>query len=481
MRANKGEVMKRAILSSLFILVTGLSVLVRATEQRSAPGGAKKMSDAEIVADLKTYIDELVAQDRFSGAVLVARDGKPLFLQAYGLASKSFNVANRVDTKFNLGSMNKMFTAVAVLQLAEKGKLSLEDKVGKHIPDYPNKDVAEKVTIHQLLTHTSGMGSYFNKDYMEASKTRFKKVRDYFPLMANEKLAFEPGARWQYSNSGFMLLGAIVEAASGQDYFDYVREHIYKPAGMTNTDAYEMDQDTPNLAIGYANPGRSGAPAQNNLYLHVVKGGPAGGGFSTVEDLLKFDIALRQHKLLSQKYTELLYTGKVEAGGPNRKYAYGFGESREGGTRIVGHSGGFAGINSQLDIYLDLGYTVAVMSNYSPPAAGRIADRVRKRLTGEPVMSAISLPPEALKRYTGKYDGKSGERSIAFSVEAEGNALWFVIGRERHKFLPISETEFFDEDYENVRATFIKDAGGNFSSFKLVGAAPVEIIAVKQK
>ncbi len=472
--------MKRAMLSFLFVLMLGLPFAIRAIGQQPAPG-AKKMSDAEVVADLKKYIDELVAQDRFSGTVLVARDGKPLFQQAYGLASKSFNVPNRLDTKFNLGSMNKMFTAVAVLQLVEQGKLSLEDKVGKHIPDYPNKDVAEKVTIHHLLTHTSGMGSYFNKDYMDASKARFKKVRDYFPLMANEKLAFEPGARWQYSNSGFMLLGAIIEAASGKDYFDYVREHIYKPAGMTNTDAYEMDQDTPNLAIGYTNPGRGGAPAQNNLYMHVVKGGPAGGGFSTVEDLLKFDIALRQHKLLSQKNTELLYTGKVESGGPNSKYAYGFSDSRASGTRIVGHSGGFPGINSQLDIYLDLGYTVAVMSNYSPPAASRINERVRKRLTGEPVMAAINLSPEALKGYTGKYEGKERERTIAFTVEAEGNGLWLIVGRERHKFLPVSETEFFDEDYENVRATFIKDAGGNFSSFKLVGAAPTEIIAVKQK
>ncbi len=345
--------------------------------------GKGKMTEADILRSLETYLNERAAADRFSGAVLVAKGGKPIFARAYGLASKAFNVPNRVDTKFNLGSMNKMFTAIAVAQLAEKGKLSFDDTVGKHLPAYPNKEVSNKVTIHHLLTHTSGMGDYFNEEYEKSAKERLRAVKDYFPLFVNEPLKFEPGQKWDYSNAGFMLLGAIIEKVSGQSYFDYVRENLYKPAGMTNTDCYEMDQDTPNLAIGYTRE-RASRPWKNNLYLHVVKGGPAGGGFSTVADLLKFDIALRNHKLLSRKYTDLVLTGKVaQPGSPISKYAYGFGDERRNGHRIVGHGGVFPGINSQLEIYLDLGYTVAVMSNYDPPAASRVADRLRDMLTQE--------------------------------------------------------------------------------------------------
>jgi CubicO group peptidase (beta-lactamase class C family) len=466
--------MKRLLAMTLLSFIVGIGAMARVNQQKPEGDARKRMSDAEIADDLKKYLDELVTQDRFSGAVLLAKDGVPIFTQASGLASRSFNIPNRVDTKFNLGSMNKMFTAVAIAQLAEQGKLSFDDPIIKHWPDYPNKAVAEKVTIHHLLTHTSGMGSYFNETYRGAAKDRFKKVQDYLPLFVNDPLAFEPGQRWQYSNSGFMALGALVERVSGQDYFDYVREHIYKPAGMINTDAYELDHDTPNLAIGYTREESESGPRKNNLYLHVVKGGPAGGGFSTVEDLLKFDIALRQHKLLSPKYTEIILTGKVETGGPSEKYAYGFMDRRVGGARIVGHSGGFPGINSQLDMYLDLGYTVAVMSNYDPPAASRIATRLQKRITGMPILVPITLAPEVLKKNAGKYEtDPHSQRHFVIEITVENNELWISFpGGERHKFVPLSQSEFFDEDFEDVRLTFIKDDKGTITSLNLVGAGP---------
>ena len=340
------------------------------------------LSDQEIVTKLEEFLGKEASADRFSGAVLFAREGTPLFSKAYGLANKANGVPNRVDTKFNLGSMNKMFTAVAIAQLAEAGKLSFTDPLVKHLPDYPNKDVAEKVTLHHLLTHTSGIGDYFTQKFMETSKDRFRTIRSYFPLFVDKPLEFEPGKKFRYSNAGFMILGAVVEQVSGQNYFEYVREHIYRPAGMVNTDAYEMDYDTPNLAIGYTRQGvKSGTPGgrKNNLYMHVVKGGPAGGGFSTVEDLLRFDVALRTHRLLDAKHTDLLLTGKVDPGrGGHARYGYGFSIDDVKGTRIAGHGGGFPGINSDLAMYLDKGYTVAVMSNYDPPAAQRVSDKLRE-------------------------------------------------------------------------------------------------------
>jgi CubicO group peptidase (beta-lactamase class C family) len=338
--------------------------------------------DAEIVAALTAYLRDLVAADQFSGAVLVARDDRPIFLEAYGLASQSFQARNRVDTKFNLGSMNKMITAIAIAQLAEQGELSLGDTVGMHIPDYPNKEVASRVMIDQLLTHTSGMGTYFTDAYVAASKLRFKAVEDYLPLFVDQPLAFPPGDRFAYSNAGFMLLGYVIEKVTSQTYFDYVRKHIYEPAGMKNTDCYELDRDTPNLAIGYTREGEDGRPApgprKNNLFLHVVKGGPAGGGFSTVEDLFKLAQALRSHKLLSKEATDDLWTGRVAAGRGDAKYGLGFFVETVRNHKIVGHGGGFSGINGKLDIYLDLPYTVAVLSNYDPPAAEQVSGKLRE-------------------------------------------------------------------------------------------------------
>jgi CubicO group peptidase (beta-lactamase class C family) len=446
---------------------------------------AKPMSTAEISREIETYLDQLVAQDNFSGTILLAKDGVPFFKKAYGLASRGYNVPNRLDTKFNLGSMNKMFTSVAIAQLAEQGKLSFTDTIAKLLPDYPNKEIAAKVTVHHLLTHTSGLGNYFNGKFMETSKDRFRTIKDFLTLFVNEPLQFEPGAKWQYSNAGFMVLGAIVEKVSGQNYFDYVREHIYKPAGMLNTDAYEMDSDTPNMAIGYTRMGPNGpvpdGPRRTNLFLHSFKGGPAGGGFSTVEDLHRFAVALNAHKLLSQKYTDIITSGKVKTpGDPDAQYAYGFQDEKINGHRSFGHGGGFPGINSELRIFPDLGYTVAVMANYDPPTASRVAERVGDLLTGVPIQQAVKLSPEILRNYAGRYEPTSEPKPPGMiDVILKDNDIWLLVGGGRHKFLPLSETEFFDEEYKNVRAVFSKDAQGQVTSLVLKNAGPKELTARK--
>jgi CubicO group peptidase (beta-lactamase class C family) len=340
---------------------------------------AKRLTEAEMVQEAESFLDRQSAEDKLSGAVLIAKDGKPIFKKTYGLADKTARTPNKIDTKFNLGSMNKMFTAVAIAQLAEKGKLSFEDRVGKYLPDYPNRDVREKVTLHHLLTHTSGLGSYWNKKFDER-RTSIKSVADYLALFADEPLLFEPGAKFEYSNSGFIVLGAIIEKVSGQNYYDYVREHIYKPAGMANTDAYEMTEKTPNLALGYEGLGGE-AGRKENTESRPNRGGPAGGGYSTAEDLLKFAAALRDNKLLGAKYTELVTTGKVNMGGGNMKYAYGFGEMRVNGKRGFGHNGGAPGIASSLSIFPETGYTVIVMTNYDPPNMMPVVRRLEQMVT----------------------------------------------------------------------------------------------------
>jgi CubicO group peptidase (beta-lactamase class C family) len=345
-----------------------------------APEG--DLTQEQLVDFLDRYLDNLVSKDQFSGTVLIAKDGKPFYTRVEGLASKRFNVPNKLDTKFNLGSMNKMFTGVAIMQLVEQGKVSLHDPVGKYLPDLPHPEIAERVTIHHLLTHTSGMQDYW-EEIFDAHWWDIKTVGQLAELVFDDSLLFEPGTDFHYSNSGPIVLGMIIEKVTGQDYYDYVREKIYQPAGMIGTDCYEMDRPVDNLAIGYTKMTGDGTPTRdgswrNNLFMHVVKGGPAGGGFSTVEDLLSFDVALRSNKLISKESFDILTTGKTQRG-PGSMYAYLFQDRMVKGQRVVGHGGGAPGINANLDMYLDSGYTVAVMANYDG-AASKVAGKIEELL-----------------------------------------------------------------------------------------------------
>ena len=323
------------------------------------------LTEKQAIEEIRALVDKLAAKGRLSGTVLVAKGPDILFTKAAGEASKAYHVPNNIDTKFNLGSMNKMFTATAAARLVEQGKLSFDDPIGKYIDEtWLPKAVTGKITLRHLLTHTSGLGSYFNETYVRSSRDLFRKLDDYKPLIKDDRPAFPPGTKYQYSNTGMFLAGVVIEKATGEDYFEHIRKAIYGPAGMTNTDCYEMDRPVENLAIGYSPDPASPYKWRNNLYTHVLKGGPAGGGFSTVKDLHKFALALLSGKLVSKGMLDTLWADFIGAG-----YGYGFGIRQGGGDKIVGHSGGFNGINSELNIHLKSGYIVAVMSNYDNGAS----------------------------------------------------------------------------------------------------------------
>jgi len=337
------------------------------------------LTQEEFLSQTKAFMAKLIDKGLFSGTLLIAKGDQVFLTMAAGEASKAFHVPNNIDTKFNLGSMNKMFTSTAIVQLAEKGKLSLDDPIGKYIDEsWLPKDVTDKITVRHLLTHSSGLGSYFTETYMMSSRALFRKLDDYKPLIKDDRPAFEPGTKFQYSNTGMFLLGVVIEKVTGEDYFSYIRKAIYEPAGMTNTDCYEMDYPVENLAIGYSPDPKSPYGWQNNLYKHVIKGGPAGGGFSTVKDLHKFALALLDGKYVSKESRNAMWTDHLKA-----DYGYGFSVSEGPTGKVVGHGGGFDGINSNLDIYLDSGFIVAVMSNVdggaSPVArkVGRLLARVK--------------------------------------------------------------------------------------------------------
>lgn len=352
--------------------IVGLGLRLARPEPGAQP--TKKLSEAEMARDLDAFMQKLARADLFSGAVLLAKDGKPIYEKAFGAANKDFDAPNRIDTKFNLGSMNKMFTAVAIAQLAERGKLSFDDPLSKFLPDFPDKESAEKIKIKQILTHTAGLGGYFSQKFVESSRDRFRTVDDMMKLAREEKILFEPGSKWQYSNTGFLVLGAVIEKVSGQSYYDYVRENIYRPAGMVNSDCYELDRVNTNLAVGYEKEYTDdGIRFKNNIFSHVLRGGPQGGGYSTVEDLLKFDVALRSGKLVGKEYVNLLLSAKPELKSPD----YGYGFQIDTASQIAGHSGGFEGISSNLDMFLGSGYTAVVMSNYGG-GSFPVSDKIRE-------------------------------------------------------------------------------------------------------
>lgn len=347
---------------------------------RPLPGASPRVaSDAELANALRQYVSALASADAFSGSVLLAKDGKVLYAGAFGSANKDFGAPNTIDTKFNLGSMNKMFTAITIAQLVEQGKLSYDDPLSKFLPDYPSVAAAGQVKIKHLLTHTSGLGSYFNDAFFNASRERFRSVDDMMQLAKGDSLAFAPGTRWSYSNTGMLVLGKVIEVVTKQDYFDYVREHLARPAGMTSTDAYELDRVNPNLAVGYEKEYDDDGTKRyrNNIFMHVMRGGPAGGGYSTAPDLLRFAQALTAGKLVTPATVELMTTPKPEVSSP--RYGYGFQLDAQGG--IAGHSGGFPGINSNLDIFKGTGYVAVVMANYGD-AGQPVVEKIRALVRG---------------------------------------------------------------------------------------------------
>lgn len=309
--------------------------------------------------EIKTFLNDLKAED-FSGAILVAHNDQIIEKRAFGLASMEYGIKNTVDTKFNLASITKMITAVATLQLYDRGKVELKLPIGEYLPDYPNKLVRDSVTIHQLLTHTSGNNNFYVGEFLQSDKLKYRNISDFTPLFANDTLLSTPGSKYDYSGSGFVILGLIIEKMSGQNYYDYVKDNIFIPSGMINTTELEIDSVVQNRASGYTTFfGESKILKKNDYYLS--KASPAGFHYSTVEDLFKFSKALRNGKLLKKETTKLMFEPKVK--GYNTSIGYGIDIDLRYNQTIQGHSGGWYGIHNELMDFMRDNYTVIIVSN----------------------------------------------------------------------------------------------------------------------
>jgi D-alanyl-D-alanine carboxypeptidase len=332
------------------------------------------LPDNQLIAALRHKLDDQTAAGKFSGAVLLAHQGKPIFAQAYGQADREHNLPNTLNTRFSIASMNKMFTAVATMQLVQAGKLSLDDPLAKYLPNYPNKELASKVTISELLTNTGGTGDIWGPEF-DQHRLELRTPGDYIHLYGNRALRFEPGGRYEYSNYGFILLGAVIEKVSGENYDIYMRDHVYLPARMTSTGSGTEDTALRNRSIEYT---KIGSTTWHPTPTQLNRGTPAGGGYSTVGDLLNFANALRENKLLDAPHTKLLETAQVK--NPFGFDAYGFGVQTMNGTQCVGHNGSGQGVNGDLEMCAGSTYTVITLANIDPPAAEQLSQFIINRL-----------------------------------------------------------------------------------------------------
>jgi D-alanyl-D-alanine carboxypeptidase len=326
--------------------------------------GARQAIEADLAG--------LVKADRFSGAVRVSWHGQLLFEHAYGFADREHQFPNTLETKFNLGSINKVFTKLAIAQLAERGKLSLTDPLIRYLPDYPNPEVAKKITLEQIANHSSGLGDIFTERF-PSLRDKLTSLSAYLPLFADKPLEFEPGARSSYSNAGYVVLGLVVERVSGLDYYTYVRQNLFTPTQMKDTDSYPLAEATPNRAIGYTTGDGEGSKSgtrRPNFDRLPARGSSAGGGYSTVGDLARFAKALSGNRLAGPAWTRWAIGGpSPKPGAPAEKTAL--------PPLDLGAAGGSPGLNAVLEI--EGGgekWTVVVLSNYDPPSAQQVSRRI---------------------------------------------------------------------------------------------------------
>jgi len=339
------------------------------------PTGApvpQRLTQQAAVAAWNAEIDKAASNGKFSGVWLWAKNGETVTSGARGKSDREKGIDNTLDTRFRIGSMNKMFTAVATLQLVERGKLSLDDTVGKILPDYPNVNVASKVKVRHLLSHTGGTGDIFGPAF-EAHRSELRSLQDYVKLYGERDLQFEPGTKWEYSNYGFLLLGVLIEKASGKSYYDFVAENIYKVAGMTDSGSEPESVAVANRSKGYM---RDQFEMVSNQPSLPWRGTSAGGGYTTAADLMKFAGALMSNKLLKVETLAEATRPQFTTG----DYGFGFQIGRPGEVRTYGHGGSASGMNGILRVYPESGQSVIVLCNLDSPSASRIGDWLHARM-----------------------------------------------------------------------------------------------------
>jgi len=447
-------------LSTLLLLFTAqLAVASPATEPSVAPDFSQKADD---------YLKAELNAGRFAGSVMAARSNQIVFMKGYGLANRELDVANAPDTKFRLGSITKQFTALCVLILQEQGKLSVEDPISKFVPDCPS--AWSKIKIRHLLTHTSGIPNFTsfpdnNSTLMLPSppEKTMKRFRD-------KPLEFEPGERFAYSNSGYVLLGYIVEKASGQSYEQFVRQFVFKPLGMKDSGYDHFETILPHRATGYTQEGDTWI---NSAYMDMTIPHGAGALYSTVEDFFRWYQCWREQKLVSAESWKAMTTPLKG----NFGYGFGIGVVEQFGLKEFAHDGGVNGFGTSMKWFPSADVFVAAFANSDSAHPHEVADNLAALLLGKPLnlpkeKTATKLEASRLEPFVGRY--RMVEKpAVICTVTASGEHL-FLQSTEAPKFeiLPESGTNFFLKARPDIQVTFWKDASGKAS--RLVSKAEQE-------
>lgn len=360
----------------------------------------------EVQKNLDKAMQSACDHKQFSGAVLIAIDDKIIFKNACGLANRSLNVANNINTKFNLGSVSKLFTSIAITQLIQEKKISLSMPIYKVIPTWlPNTVKSKKITIGQLLIHASGLGNFMDDQRWKLGSDSglYVTVNDYKPLILDDKLLFDPGMSQNYSNNSYLLLGAIIEAVTQTSYSDYLEKNIFKPSGMTNTGIWALDEPIPNRSEGYFEVCTQGKCYwKNNNFAAPFIGSPAGGAYSTVEDLFQFSRHLHQSELLTKEFTRQILSADIMSVSNNLKIKpykiddmempenfspYGFagawnkyGFAVWENPSLLGHTGGIQGASAFFATSPDGQYTIIILSNISGSGPIKLYQNIREIL-----------------------------------------------------------------------------------------------------
>lgn len=422
-----------------------------------------------LAGKLDKYVKSYVEIGRFSGSVLVAKEGKILLSKGYGMANYEHDVPNTSQTKFRLGSLTKQFTAMVVMQLQEAGKLSVQDPLSKYIPDYPNGD---KITIHHLLTHTSGIPNYIKFPEYGKKKIKPHTINQLIARFKNKPLEFKPGEKYAYSNSGYALLTDIIEKVTGQMYEAVVKKQIFDPLRMKNSGYDSFKRIIKNRASGYS---REGEQLINADYIDISMATGSGALYSTVEDLYLWDQALYSDKLLSKKSRDLVFAEHILANAAlvrkkEEFYGYGWYVGTTLGRHSADHSGSIDGFQTHILRYLDDKVTIIILGNNDRSNVSRIAQGLAAIVFGEKQVlpqKQVSMSPELYNQYVGLYTATLEQETLTFIVTKVQDKLFVQLDKQdAYEVYPSADNEFF---YKAVvaRILFIKDGKGNVTKLIL--------------
>ncbi len=415
-----------------------------------------------VAQDIEAKVDEYVGTylkiGNFSGSILIAKEGRIPLSKGYGMADLEHDVPNTPQTIFRLGSVTKQFTSMAIMQLQEKRLLNVDDPIAKYLPTYPN---GEEITIHHLLTHTSGIPNFTSFPDYEKTMMLPSPVEKTIQRFKDKPLEFTPGEKFKYSNSGYILLGYIIEKVSGQFYEEFLKENIFQPLNMMNTGYDHHHTLLKHRASGYST---AGGELTNAAYIDMSIPHAAGALYSTVEDLYLWDRALYTEKLVKKSTLDRMFTPFVEAefGAIKAHYAYGWSRLSLFNREVIAHGGGINGFRTNIARYVDDDVCIVVLSNIETAPVEKISMDLAAIVFGEEYevpkeRVAAEVDPKVYDAYVGQYELTP---DLIATVTKENNRLFAqATGQPKFELYPESETKFFAK-VADIQVTFVKNEKG---------------------